>query len=523
MDSSDSSRRNANPQLPSPVVHQILEPVDGPDSTGLWLVQEDATRFAAFRIVLGVTLLADVIHLYIHRILFSSLKPSHWPISIILKFVLLLWAMVLSWMIIGYRTRRATIANYFCCVLILGFLALKVGFSQVAGDSIAISLSLLAIILPCGAVFAVDRMGVGEKPLPSVTAARWVLAGYLSSVYVDSAIHKLISPMWSSGLGLTTPMGLPSLVWMNTSWTEWFPAPLLRIVSWGVIVFELSFPLFYAWRRTRILTVLSGIAMHIGIGLVYPIPIFSALMISIYAGLLPDKYYAPLRHVDKWIAMKTLATGFGTRVVAFSLPLKSRLAVAALVLWSLCVGVVYAPKSQRWHINGAIFAITGIRDHAVFGDWQFSNYNYQLRLIRDGFGSETAVPYSRNGLFDWSVRDRVWENWWKHAQAPWTSLHDAEFELVTWADVYWHSKTDSVTVQIEGRPQRVELRTIDTALFSRNNAVAWRKIGTIRLNHGSAPVIMWANPPRKGEDLLGNYLPQRSPKSGHVRSPENRP
>jgi hypothetical protein len=363
--------------------------------------------------------------------------------------MLIPWLIVLVCMIVGYRTRIAVIANYICCVFILGIAAGKEGFSQVAGDSVAISLSLLAVILPCGAVFATDRMGESDSPRPSVAAARWVLAAYLSSIYADSGIHKLASPMWYHGLGLATPMGLPSLVWMNMAWAVRFPPLLFRICGWGVIAFELLFPFFYIWRRTRVLTVLLGIAMHIGIALLYPFPTFSALMIAIYMGLLPERYYAPLRQLDKWIATRFRKPWFNDRVRNLQLPISSRLVVAGIVVWSLCIGVTYAPVdasyqparfilNRIWRVKKLVFATTGIQGHGVFADWLFQEYRYQLRLIPVGSPSGAAMPYSRNGLFDWSVRDRLWEIWWKRAQAPWTPLHDSEFQLATWADVYWH-------------------------------------------------------------------------------------
>jgi hypothetical protein len=503
----------AKEAIARPIKSGSLSQAGAGPSTSVWLAPEDAARFSAFRVVLGAALLADVIHLYLHRSIFSSLQKLQWPIGP----MLVPWSIVLVCMIAGYGTRIATIANYICCVFILGIAAGKEGFSQVAGDSIAISLSLLAVILPCGAVFAVDRMGVTDSPQSSVAAARWVLAGYLSSIYVDSGIHKLMSPMWFSGLGLATSMSLPSLVWMNMAWTHLFPALLFRIFGWGVIAFELLFPFFYIWRRTRVLIVLLGIAMHIGIALVYPFPIFSALMIAICMGLLPDSYYGPLRQLDKWIATRFGRPWFNDHVGNFRLPLSSSLAVAAVVIWGLCIGVRYAPADtsyqparfilnhRLWRVKKLVFATTGVQSHGVFSDGLFLDYRYQLRLIPVNFASG-AVPYSRNGLFDWSVRDRVWEIWWKRAQAPWTPLHDAEFQLATWADVYWHPGAEVVTVRIEGRPQHVELHTIEPALFSRNNAVAWRTIGTIRLNHGAAPVITWAYPPRRGEELLGNFL-----------------
>ena len=129
-----------------------------------------------------------------------------------------------------------------------------------------------------------------------------------------------------------------------------------------------------------------------------------------------------------------------------------------------------------------LYITTGISSHAVFEDNAFLHYRYQLRLMpADPTMPQVAIPYSRNGLFAWSVRDRVWEQWWKRTQAPPVPLHEAESGLQNWAEFYWGHPPYPMTVSIEARPQDVEMRRIDTALFSRNNSIAWRAIGNIRL------------------------------------------
>src|ERR1700730_13863407 len=123
-----------------------------------WVAAEDANRFAAFRIVFATVLLFDVIHLFTHRGLF--LRTSSWTFPT--APALAVWLLVLVCLLAGFRTRIASIANYLCCALMLGIVAPEQGFQQGAGDSVTIGLSLLAVILPCGAV-AVDRIGTGGK------------------------------------------------------------------------------------------------------------------------------------------------------------------------------------------------------------------------------------------------------------------------------------------------------------------------------------------------------------------------
>jgi hypothetical protein len=396
-------------------------------------------------------------------------------------------------------------------------MASREGFSQVAGDSVAISLSLLAVSLPCGAACAFDRMGTSDRIPKGSALGRFILALYLSSIYVDAGFNKLISPMWYSGLGFITPIGLPSLVWTNTGWTAWCPAFLLRLVGWTIIGFELLFPLLYAWHKSRTATVLAGIAMHLGIAVLYPFPVFSGLMLAIYAGLLPERWYAPLERLDVWISTRTI-TSWAKRLQGNYYPttasIKPKLAALAIMLWCVSIGIVYAPahvfsrpiQSILPLVRHRIFAITGINGHGVFADWLFLNYRYQIRLVAADTLRGNAMPYSRNGLFDWSVRDRVWELWWKRTQAPWTPLHDSQFQLITWASVYWPPQESSIVVYIEARPQEVKMGTVDADLFSRNNAVGWRTIGTIVLSRDTRATITWANPPKDDEELLGRYL-----------------
>jgi hypothetical protein len=66
------------------------------------------------------------------------------------------------------------------------------------------------------------------------------------------------------------------------------------------LAFEILFPALYLCRRTRLAAVFCGIALHIGIGVLYPIPVFSGFMLAIYAGLLPESWYRARQNVPVW-------------------------------------------------------------------------------------------------------------------------------------------------------------------------------------------------------------------------------
>jgi hypothetical protein len=467
-----------------------------------WLTLEPSTRFSVFRVVLATVLLADICHLFAHLEVFPNLQTFIWPA----RGILLFWCLALVCMIVGYRTWAATMANYLCCVVMLGSLAPSGGFQQAAADSVSIGLSLLAVLLPCVTGLGIDAdADLAFAPV----AARWVLAAYLGSVYFDSGVHKLLSPMWLGGFGATTPMGLPSLVWINTGWMSLFPPLLLRFLGWSVVGFELLFIPLYAWRRTRAATLLVGIALHIGIGLLYPIPIFSGLMIAAYCGLLPDSWYRRLGFAHR--------RSPGTRIdsIAFWNWLTPRHAVLLASLWVVAISISYAPGFVAYRpiwlalkaVRRVIYVTTGVASHAVFEDDGFKHYAYQLRLTAEGpDGVEQTAPYSRSGLISWSIRDRVWEQWWKRTQAPPVPLEQAEANLAKWAAFYWPATDHPQIIRIEARQQAVQMNTIDTGLFLRNYAFPWIPIGTIQMNGGTPPKTTWLDSPTSDESRLGDYV-----------------
>jgi hypothetical protein len=468
---------------------------------------ETAARFAAFRIVFGVVLLADLGHLYLHRGLFEP----EWIRALPLRPMLLLWMLVLCAVVAGFQTRLACIANYLFAIYMVGQ-PLPIG--QVAEDSFVISLSLLSIFLPCGDSFSLDRwLGIRPAGLPAaLAAATWALALYLGVVYFDSGVRKAFSPLWRAGLGVVTPASLPSLTWTSVTWFELVPAPVLRLMGWGIIVFEILFLGAYAWRRSRIAAVLTGAILHLGICVVYPLPAFSGIVLAIYAGLLPAGWYAAIDRVDlRWDRRQPekLAARSTCRMPH---RLRWRLVASAGALWilmsagnlliDLLPGFRGRGEDQRW----LAYRFTGLLSHGVFDDSLLRHYTYQLRLG----GSGNAVPYSRNNLLAWEVRDRVWELWWKRTQSPWTPIELAEDRLRTWAGEYSPTTRE---LSIDARPQRVELHRVDRALFRENNSVPWRHVGRIVLRPDGSRSVIWDQPPEKDQIFMQDFMPRALAKS----------
>jgi len=75
------------------------------------------------------------------------------------------------------------------------------------------------------------------------------------------------------------------------------PLPLqgvATLTTYGTLAFELAFPLLVAWRRTRILTLIAGVGLHLGAWVTLEVGPFSWVMIATYIAFLPPERLATL-------------------------------------------------------------------------------------------------------------------------------------------------------------------------------------------------------------------------------------
>jgi hypothetical protein len=61
---------------------------------------------------------------------------------------------------------------------------------------------------------------------------------------------------------------------------RWLPGGAWRVLQWTTLVFEVGAPLWFGWRRTRMLALVAGLGMHAMIGLMFGPVIWFALLMS---------------------------------------------------------------------------------------------------------------------------------------------------------------------------------------------------------------------------------------------------
>jgi hypothetical protein len=137
-----------------------------------------------------------------------------------------------------------------------------------------------------------------------VIAGRWLKTGFpwqsvvflvaqiqVALVYALSGYDKLISTAWRSGDALFSVL---HLMYYRGDDPATLPAPaLLHLTSWGVIIFELSFPMFIWFVPWRWLLLALGIAFHLAIAVLLHLPDFGVLMMIPYLLFLPARWLKP--------------------------------------------------------------------------------------------------------------------------------------------------------------------------------------------------------------------------------------
>lgn len=184
------------------------------------------------------------------------------PASWMTAAVILIWIVVLFCLMLGYRARLMAVLNF---ILILSIHERNVYILTGADTAMRVfSFWLIAAVFSQSAV---------------------LLRLQFALIYVFTAYLKLIEPIWTRGEALFYVLQLDSLLLPpGRLLAEYAPQELLTVLTYFVLVTELSLPflLLFAPRRLRLMGMVLGISLHIGIGLTLAIPDFSLVMLIGY-------------------------------------------------------------------------------------------------------------------------------------------------------------------------------------------------------------------------------------------------
>jgi hypothetical protein len=198
------------------------------------------------------------------------------------------WIAAAVALLVGYRVLASGVVCWACAI----------SFQNInpwacnGGDQLRNTLLLAVAVSRGGAVWGVQAVGKGGP----VFVPGWVaklLVVQLVCVYFFSGIYKVLSPAWQSGYMMYFVNR--DLAWgLVPNFTSRMPVWLDRVAAWGTIAWELGFPLFMLFRRTR--------AAALWVGFVFHVLSFVTLEVGHFA-VYSTAWYAIFLPWERWRAM----------------------------------------------------------------------------------------------------------------------------------------------------------------------------------------------------------------------------
>lgn len=276
----------------------------------------DLRSLAAFRIGISLILLTDlgirfgdyIAHYTDAGVMPRSLlqdisKPWHWSLHALSgepSFQVLLFglaAVMALLMLVGYRTRIATIASW---VLLIS-LHNRNPALIFAADDVLRALMFWAMFLPLGASYSIESaLNTATRKLPEgvVSGATFALICQQCFIYIFSAAFKTKSPVWVDGSAVYYSLSFDQYVTPFGHFLLNFP-PLLTLFTYVTLVLEWVGPLllFIPFRNSffRMCAVITFILLHAGFGLTLNLGIFPFLSIFSWLAFLPSSFWNGLQ------------------------------------------------------------------------------------------------------------------------------------------------------------------------------------------------------------------------------------
>ena len=233
---------------------------------------------------------------------FSLLYGVRSPAAIITWFIV--WCVSLVFLAVGFYTRFACVVAW---VLTASF-NLRAPFALNGGDDVAALFMFYLLISPCGAAWSIDsfrrRMkqyrepdsgfeSPEPRPAPEpVMIDAWpvrLIQIQLVVIYFFNGISKLhfVDGTNQYITGEAVYWALNDVTLTRFSYAS-LPTPLwlCALLSWATLLFELGFPLFVLFARTRKWLLWGGVLFHLGIFVTMEIGWFGQVMLCFYPALL---------------------------------------------------------------------------------------------------------------------------------------------------------------------------------------------------------------------------------------------
>jgi hypothetical protein len=278
----------------------------------------DLRSLALFRIGLALVVLTDLIIRFgdltahysdagvLPRTVLDRILPSPWHWSFlsisghpfVQGLIFLLAIFFVLGMLVGYRTRLATIATWAMIISIHNRNPALI----FAADDVLRALLFWAMFLPLGACYSIDSaLNSSPDPLPKrvVSGATFAFMVQICFIYIWSAAYKTKSELWfPDGDAVYYALSFDQYGTAFGQWLLSLPVELLRLLTLSALWFEWLGPLmiFIPFYNSffRCVAVVCFILLHISFGLCFELGIFPFLSISSWLVFIPTNIWDAL-------------------------------------------------------------------------------------------------------------------------------------------------------------------------------------------------------------------------------------
>lgn len=291
-----------------------------------WTEPVRAERLAALRIGLALCLFVDILTTYlpdcelffgrdrlgVPQVLDRELRPGKYAWSLfasekdvaVLQGGMVVWAIAAFCLGIGLCTRLSALAAW---VLSTSIASLN-SFIDNGGDQIRGITLLYLLLTPCGAAWSVDAWWsrryrwfhrLAQPNREPFFVSPWALRlmfVQMCLVYFANGVHKALGSTWWEGTSLYYVLGDLTLARFSLAT---FPVPLwlLKVLTWTVLLWELTFPLGASLPWTRTVYLWIGVFFHLGIAALLELGGFGFYMLCLYLPLVPWEKWGQQREL----------------------------------------------------------------------------------------------------------------------------------------------------------------------------------------------------------------------------------
>jgi predicted DCC family thiol-disulfide oxidoreductase YuxK len=204
-------------------------------------------------------------------------------------------------LLVGYRTRLASILTWGLCVSLIT----RNPYIGYAADVLLRLMLFWGMFLPWGAVYSVDSAWNDDPP----PARRFVSLGTIAyvlqivSVYLFSVMLKSGKEWWSEGSAIYYALSIDYLATPIGKILRDAPYSSLKLLNWAVLVLEVLSPicLIVPVKRVwfRLAAILGIVILHVSISSVLFVGIFPLIGITGMLFFLPGQFWESIER--KWI------------------------------------------------------------------------------------------------------------------------------------------------------------------------------------------------------------------------------